>query len=93
MKSVDQGVEMAKEDRVTEYNETRSNTDIADAGTVFGQMKFNLRFSIFRLRGLDRAGEEWMLICPVRNIKKIYALIMAKGGELYNPMHKRGVFF
>ena len=50
---------------------------------VFGQMKFNLGFRRFHLRGLDKAGGEWTLVClVVHNIKKIYARIMAKGGEL-----------
>ena len=49
---------------------------------VFGQMKFNLGFRRFRLRGLDKAGGEWTLVCLVHNIKKIYAKIMTKGGEL-----------
>ncbi len=49
---------------------------------VFGQMKFNLGFRRFRLRGLDKAGGEWTLVCLVHNIKKIYAKIVAKGGEL-----------
>jgi len=49
---------------------------------VFGQVKFNPEFSRFRLRGLDRAGGEWRLVCLVHNIKKIHARIMAKEGEL-----------
>ena len=49
---------------------------------VFGQMQFNLGFRRFRLRGLGKAGGEWTLVCLVRNIKKIYAKIRAKGGEL-----------
>jgi len=49
---------------------------------VFGQMKFNLGFGRFHLRGLDKASGEWTLVCLVHNIKKIYAKIMAKGGEL-----------
>lgn len=49
---------------------------------VFGQVKTNLGFRRFRLRGLDKAGGEWTLVCLVHNIKKIYARIMAKGGEL-----------
>ena len=46
------------------------------------KIKFNLGFRRFRLRGLDKAGGEWTLVCLVHNIKKIYARIMAKGGEL-----------
>src|SRR4030042_6859358 len=49
---------------------------------VFGQMKFNLGFRRFRLRGLGKAGGEWTLVCLVHNIKRIYARIMTKGGEL-----------
>ena len=49
---------------------------------VFGQVKFNLGFRRFRLRGVDKADGEWTLVCLVHNIKKIYARIMAKGGEL-----------
>jgi len=49
---------------------------------VFGQVKFNLGFGRFRLSGLDKAGAEWTLVCLVHNVKKIYANIMAKGGDL-----------
>jgi len=49
---------------------------------VFGQVKFNLGFRRFRLMGSGKAGGEWTLVYLVHNIKKIYAKIMAKGGEL-----------
>ena len=61
---------------------------------VFGQVKFNLEFNRFRLRGLDKAGGEWTLLCLMHNIKKTCARVMAKGGEfddlirelqVYNP--------
>ncbi|MBA7697082.1 2-hydroxy-3-oxopropionate reductase [subsurface metagenome] len=48
---------------------------------VFGQVKFNLGFRRFRLRGVDKADGEWTVVCLVHNIKKIYAKITAKGGE------------
>jgi hypothetical protein len=54
------------------------------AEPVFGQIKFNLGFRRFRLRGSDKAGGEWTLVCLVHNIRKIYARIMAKGGELHS---------
>jgi hypothetical protein len=73
------------------------------AEPVFGQIKFNLRFRMFHLRGLDNAGGEWMLVCLVHDIKKIYARIMPRGGEAdgltrelqaaYNPAKRSGVFF
>lgn len=49
---------------------------------VFGQVKFNLGFRRFRLRGVDKADGEWTLVCLAHNIKKIYARIMAKEDEL-----------
>ena len=50
---------------------------------VFGKIKFNLGFRRFHLRGLDKAGCEWTLVCLIHNIKKIYVRIMAKeGGKL-----------
>ncbi|PIU23512.1 MAG: hypothetical protein CO103_02400 [Chloroflexi bacterium CG_4_9_14_3_um_filter_45_9] len=51
---------------------------------VFGQMKFNLGFRRFHLRGSDKAGGEWSLVCLVHNIKKIYGKIISKGGEQHN---------
>jgi hypothetical protein len=54
------------------------------AEPIFGQIKFNLGFRRFRLRGSGKAGGEWTLICLVHNTRKIYAKIMAKGGELYS---------
>ena len=100
------GVGVAKEDRVIEGSETRSNREPADAvrrmearlqteegkeiycqrkkivEPVFGQMTSNLGFRRFHLRGWDKAGGEWTLVCLVHNIKKIYTRIKAKGGEL-----------
>jgi hypothetical protein len=38
-------------------------------------------FGRFRLRGSDKAGDEWTLVCLVHNIRKIYARIIAKGDE------------
>jgi IS5 family transposase len=46
---------------------------------VFRQVKFNLGFRRFRLRGVDKADGEWTLVCLAHNIKKIYARIMARG--------------
>jgi hypothetical protein len=37
---------------------------------VFGQVKFNLGFRRFRLRGVDKADGEWTLVCLVHNIKQ-----------------------
>jgi len=38
---------------------------------VFGQIKANMGFQGFSVRGLMRAGGEFSLVCTVHNIKKI----------------------
>lgn len=48
--------------------------------SVFGQMKFNLGFGRSRLRRLDKAGDEWTLVCLGHNIKRIHAKIPGKRG-------------
>ena len=49
---------------------------------VFGQVKLNLGFRRFRLRGVYKTDGEWTLVCLVNNIKRIYTRIIAKGGEM-----------
>jgi len=49
------------------------------AESVFGQVKANLGFVRFLLRGLKEASGEWALICLVHNIKRIYAYLKAEG--------------
>ena len=49
---------------------------------VFGQVKSNLGFVRFLLRGLKKASGEWALICLVHNIRRIYAYLKAKGASL-----------
>ena len=49
---------------------------------VFGQVKSNLGFVRFLLRGLGKAPGEWALISLVHNIRRIYAYLKAKGGGL-----------
>ncbi len=39
--------------------------------TVFGQIKHNMRFRRFLLRGLSKAKTEWGLICIAHNMKKL----------------------
>lgn len=45
---------------------------------VFGQLKANLGFRGFSVRGIMRAGGEFSLICAAHNIKKIVHAIKQK---------------
>ena len=38
---------------------------------VFGNIKENLRFRRFRLRGIDGVSSEWKLICAAHNLLKL----------------------
>jgi hypothetical protein len=40
--------------------------------TVFGNVKANLGFRRFSMRGLDAASSEWRLVCTVHNLLKIH---------------------
>ena len=45
---------------------------------VFGQLKANLGFRGFSVRGIKRAGGEFSLVCATHNIKKIVRAIKQK---------------
>jgi hypothetical protein len=40
--------------------------------TVFGNIKANLGFRRFSMRGLDATSSEWRLVCTVHNLLKIH---------------------
>jgi transposase len=39
--------------------------------TVFGDIKHNMRFRRFHLRGLDKVNTEWGLVCIAHNLRKL----------------------
>ena len=41
-------------------------------GPVFGQIKQGRGFWQFLLRGLDKVGREWLLICTGHNLLKLF---------------------
>lgn len=43
-----------------------------DVETVFGDIKRNLGFNRFTLRGLEKVGHEWRLIAAGHNIRKLF---------------------
>lgn len=49
---------------------------------VFGQIKCNLGFNRFRLKGIKKARGEWLLECICHNIKKINNWLLDKGEKL-----------
>ncbi|MDP4188952.1 MAG: IS1182 family transposase [Bacteroidota bacterium] len=49
--------------------------------TVFGNIKWNLKFNRFGLRGKDKVNTEMGLICIAHNIMKIYKIELNKTSE------------
>lgn len=49
---------------------------------VFGNLKFNLGFKNFSLRGHKKVRGEFNLMCIAHNLKKIYSFIVNTGTEL-----------
>ena len=39
--------------------------------SVFGQIKHNMRFRRFNLRGLEKVKTEWGLVCIAHNMRKL----------------------
>jgi hypothetical protein len=39
--------------------------------SVFGQIKHNMRFRRFSLRGLEKIKTEWGLVCIAHNMRKL----------------------
>ena len=71
------------------YRQRKNPETSSGVEPVFGQIKFNPGFRRFRLRGSDKVGGEWTFLKQVQdllvhNIKKIYARIMVKGGEMHD---------
>lgn len=42
-----------------------------DVETVFGNIKQNMRFRRFHLRGLAKVNTEWGLVCIAHNMRKL----------------------
>jgi transposase len=41
---------------------------------IFGHLKYNLKYTIFHLRTLEKVNAEWQLICLAQNIRKIWQM-------------------
>lgn len=55
----------------------------------FGNIKQNLGFKEFLLRGLNKVDGEFKLICTIHNIKMIYSFMMKKGKKTGPPKQRR----
>jgi transposase len=61
----------ARENLTSETGKALRTQRSVDVETVFGNIKHNLRFRRFHLRGLEKVGIEWGLVCIAHNMRKL----------------------
>jgi transposase len=61
----------ARENLLSEQGITLRKKRAVDVETVFGNIKQNMRFRRFHLRGLEKVNTEWGLVCMAHNMRKL----------------------
>jgi len=61
----------ARENLTSESGVALRKKRAVDVETVFGNIKQNLRFRRFHLRGLEKVNTEWGLVCIAHNMRKL----------------------
>lgn len=65
--------EQAKTNLLSEHGRTLRIQRNVEVETVFGQIKHNMHFRRFNLRGLEKVKAEWGLVCIAHNMRKLAA--------------------
>ena len=63
--------EQAKANLLSEQGKTLRILRNVEVETFFGQVKHNMRFRRFQLRGLEKVKTEWGLVCIAHNMRKL----------------------
>jgi transposase len=63
--------EQAKNNLLSEQGKVLRVQRNVEVESVFGQIKHNMRFRRFHLRGLEKVKTEWGLVCIAHNIQKL----------------------
>ncbi len=66
--------EQAKTNLLSEQGKVLRVQRNVEVETFFGQVKHNMHFRRFSLRGLEKVKTEWGLICIAHNLRKVAAL-------------------
>jgi transposase len=61
----------ARENLTSETGQALRKKRSVEVETVFGNIKHNLRFRRFHLRGLEKVNTEWGLVCIAHNMRKL----------------------
>lgn len=80
---VDGIIERMREKLLTEEGRQRYKKRLSTAEPVFGNLKKNLGYRDFQLRGLVKVRGEFQLMCIAHNIKKIHKYVTSqkRGGD------------
>jgi len=61
----------ARENLTSETGKALRKLRSVEVETVFGNIKHNMRFRRFHLRGLEKVNTEWGLVCIAHNMRKL----------------------
>lgn len=61
----------ARENLTSEKGQALRRQRSVEVETVFGNIKHNMRFRRFHLRGLEKVNTEWGLVCIAHNMRKL----------------------
>jgi len=61
----------ARENLTSEMGKSLRKLRSVEVETVFGNIKHNMRFRRFHLRGLEKVNTEWGLVCIAHNMRKL----------------------
>jgi hypothetical protein len=61
----------ARENLTSETGQALRKQRSVEVETVFGNIKHNMRFRRFHLRGLEKVNTEWGLVCIAHNMRKL----------------------
>ena len=77
---VDGIIERMREKLLTDQGKKRYKKRLSTAEPVFGNLKKNLGYRDFQLRGLEKVRGEFQLMCIAHNIKKIHKYVTSQKG-------------
>ena len=77
---VDGIIERMRDKLLTEKGRQRYKKRLSTAEPVFGNLKKNLGYRDFQLRGLEKVRGEFQLMCIAHNIKKIHKYVTSQKG-------------
>jgi len=86
---VDGIIERMRKKLLTEEGKERYKKRLSTVEPVLGNIKMNLGYRDFRLRGIEKVKGEFNLMCIAHNLKKIHKYLISEGGGRFWAHMKR----